>query len=102
MESKPQPADANATAKSVPTIEFKDNDPLFEKCHVTIRCKPLGKGQSDVNDHGTDKKSNKIYDSANNEKKIVTFKDVKLKKEQTYKFPDLVATQEFDNEALYN
>lgn len=42
MESKAQPADA--TAKSVPTIEFKDNDPLFEKCHVTIRCKPLGKG----------------------------------------------------------
>ena len=101
MESKDQPAKTEATATAAPAATEKDNSPVQEKAHVTIRCKPLGKGASDSNPHGADKKSNKVYAGADQEKHCITFKDVKKKDSQVYKFPDLVATEEFDNEALY-
>ena len=46
--------------------------------------------------------SAKVYSGGNYESHSVTFKDTKKGDNQTYKFPSLVATEDFDNEALYN
>lgn len=99
MESKAQGA---ATKDGSAFSLTEENTAIYEKCHVTIRCKPLGKGASDSNEHGAEKVSNKIYDGSNHEKHTVSFRDTKKKSTQTYKFPNLVATEEIDNEALYN
>ena len=79
-----------------------DGTPIHEKCHVTIRCKPLGKGASDSNTQGTDKVSNKIFAGADYKLHTISFKDSKKKDLQVHKFPDLVATGDFDNAAIYD
>ena len=55
-------------------LPAKDDTPISEKCDITIRLKPLGKGLSDSNDKG---KSNKVFKGGDNDKHTVTFNDNK-------------------------
>lgn len=102
-KAKDPPAKETVVEESAkPAEEYppaKDNTPITEKCHVTIRLKPLGEGRSDQNELGS---TNKRFAGGDYEKHTLTFNDVAKKDNAVYKFPSLVAPGDFDNERLYN
>ena len=77
---------------------------IKDKSLLALRMKPVGVGETDQFKKDTleNKYQNKEYVGCSQEKHSITFKDLKQKnKIINYTFPDLVATDEYDNKRMY-
>ena len=70
-------------------------EPIFAKCDVAVRVKPLGAGASDIVNFN-EKYGNWRFHKADSEKKEVVFGDVDPKrKKYVYNFPKFVANDDY-------
>ena len=77
---------------------------IHDKSLLVVRMKPIGKGETDQfkKDSAVNPYQNKEYVGANYDSHSIAFQDLKSKgKLIEYKFPDIVATDDFDNKRVY-
>ena len=77
---------------------------IEEKANLTIRMKPLGKGETDADKTLTTNNEfqNKTYKGASYENHMIEFQDKARGTMDKFNHPDCVATDDFDNKRLYD
>lgn len=102
MESKDPGAQGAPT--TLPKGAQEEGGYIKEKSLVVVRMKPVGVGEVDEQKKLTleNKYKNKEYVGCSHEKHCVTFKDLGTGKILNYDWPDLVATDDYDNKRMFN